>query len=114
MYKHVAGGHAVFHLKYKSEHYYSKAIHTVKKCTKRELLSIIPSGLISVAHCPSFTITFDEACLNLLWWSDIIPSWSGALRSAMQLFTDASGSKGLVQSLHDSSQGSPLNKQSRI
>ena len=45
----------------------------------------------------------NEARLDLLWWSDFLPSWSGTsmileskwtLSSAMQLFTDASGSKG--------------------
>ena len=43
----------------------------------------------------------NEARLDLSWWSDFLPSWSGTfmileskwtLSSAMQLFTDASGS----------------------
>ena len=45
----------------------------------------------------------NEARLDLSWWSDFLPLWSGTsmileskwtLSSAMQLFTDASGSKG--------------------
>jgi len=102
------------------------AIHsfcTLKKCTKRELLSLIgklsfackvvPAGRIflrwlidvscSVSKLHHHIRVTSEACQDLIWWSNFLPSWSGTsmildskwtLSSAMQLFTDASGSKG--------------------
>ena len=99
------------------------SFRTSKKCTKRELLSmigklsfackVVPAGRIflrrlidlscSVSKLHHHIRITNEACLDLLWWSDFLPSWSGTsmileskqtLSSAMQLFTDASGSKG--------------------
>ena len=100
-----------------------RAFSTSKKCTKRELLSIIgklsfackvvPAGRIflrrlidlscSVSKLHHHIRITNEARLDLLWWSDFLPSWSGTsmilesqwtLSSAMQLFTDTSGSRG--------------------
>ena len=102
------------------------AIHhfcTLKKCTKRELLSLIgklsfackvvPAGRIFLRHLIDLSCSVtklhhhirmtNEARLDLLWWSDFLPSWSGTSMildsrwtpsSGMELFTDASGSKG--------------------
>ena len=102
------------------------AIHsfcTLKKCTKRQLLSLIgklsfackvvPAGRIflrrlidlscSVTRLHHHIRMTTDARLDLQWWLDFLPSWSGTslildsnwtLSSAMHLFTDASGSKG--------------------
>ena len=102
------------------------AIHsfcTLKKCTKRKLLSLIsklsfackvvPAGRIflrllidlscSVSKLHHHIRMTSEARQDLIWWSNFLPSWSGTsmildskwtLSSAMQLFTDTSGSKG--------------------
>ena len=95
----------------------------IKKCTKHKLLSLIgklsfackvvPAGRIFLHHLIDLSCSVakfhhhipitNEACLDLLLWSDFLPSWSGTsmildtnwtLSSAMRLFTDASGSRG--------------------
>ena len=96
---------------------------SLRKCTKWELLSIIGKLSFACKVIPARCIFLcrlidlsssvsklyhhihltNEACLDLLWWSDFLPSWSGTsmildskwtFSSAMQLFTDASRSKG--------------------
>ena len=102
------------------------AIHsflTFRKCTKRQLLSLIgklsfackvvPAGWIflrrlidlscSVTRLHHHIRITNEARLDLQWWLNFLPGWSGTslildsewtISSAMHLFTDASGSKG--------------------
>ena len=102
------------------------AIHsflTFRKCTKRQLLSLIgklsfscrvvPAGQIflrwlidlscSVTRLHHHIRITNEARLDLQWWLNFLPGWSGTsltldsewtISSAMHLFTDASGSKG--------------------
>ena len=102
------------------------AIHhfrTLQKSTKCELLlligklfftcKVVPAGRIFLRRlidlCCSVTKLhhhirmINEARLDLLWWSDFLPSWSGTsmildltwtTSSGTALFTDASGSKG--------------------
>ena len=102
------------------------AIHsflTFRKCTKRQLLSLIgklsfackvvPAGRIflrrlidlscSVTRLHHHIRITNEARLDLQWWLNFLPGWSGTslildsewtISSAMHLFTDASGNKG--------------------
>ena len=102
------------------------AIHsflTVRKCTKRQLLSLIGKLSFACKVVPgsriflrslidlSYSVTrlhhhiciINEARLDLQWWLNFLPGWSGTslildsewtISSAMHLFTDASGSKG--------------------
>ena len=102
------------------------AIHsflTFRKCTKRQLLSLIgklsfackvvPAGRIflrrlidlscSVTRLHHHIRITNEARLDLQWWLNFLPGWSRTslildsewtISSAMDLFTDASGSKG--------------------
>ena len=102
------------------------AIHsflTFRKCTKRQLLSLIgklffackvvPAGRIflrrlidlscSVTKLHHHIRITNEARLDLQWWLNFLPGWSGTslildsewtISSAMNLFTDTSGSKG--------------------
>ena len=93
------------------------------KCTKRELLSLIgklsfsckilPAGRIFLRRLIDLTTTVKQlhhhirittnACLDMQWWLDFLPSWSGktlildshwTCSTTMQLFTDASGTIG--------------------
>ena len=98
------------------------SFHSLKKCTKRQLLSLIgklsfackvvPAGRIflrrlidlsSVTRLHHHIRITMEARLDLQWWLDFLPEWSGTslildsnwtVSSAMHLFTDASGNKG--------------------
>ena len=94
-----------------------------KKCTKRQLLSligklsfackVIPPGQIFLRHLLDLSMTAKhlhhhirishEAQLDILWWQDFLPSWPGSsliletqwtTSSQMNLYTDASGSEG--------------------
>ena len=94
-----------------------------KKCTKRQLLSLIgklsfackvvPAGRIFLRRLLNLSMTAKhlhhhirishEAQLDILWWQDFLPSWPGSsliletqwtTSSQMNLYTDASGSKG--------------------
>ena len=94
-----------------------------RNCTKRALLSLIgklsfcckvlPAGRIFLRRLIDLSITVSklhhhlsltaEAKLDLQWWLDFLPQWSGKsliLRSnwlhsgSMQLYTDASGTQG--------------------
>ena len=94
-----------------------------RKCTKRELLSLIgklsfsckilPAGRIFLCRLIDLATTVKNlhhhirittnARLDMQWWLDILPSWSGKTiileshwtpSTRMQLFTDASGSIG--------------------
>ena len=93
------------------------------KCTKRELLSLIgkllfsckilPAGRIFLRRLIDLTTTVKQlhhhirittnARLDMQWWLDFLPSWSGktlildshwTCSTTMQLFTDASGTIG--------------------
>ena len=94
-----------------------------RRCTKRELLSligklsfackVIPSGRIFLRRLIDLSTTVEklhyhlplsqEAKLDLKWWLEILPHWSGkslilesqwTSSKAMELFTDASGKDG--------------------
>ena len=94
-----------------------------RKCTKRQLLSLIgklsfsckvlPAGRIFLRRLIDLSTTVKqmhhhirltvEARLDLQWWLTFLPHWSGrslildshwTLHTKMQLFTDASGSDG--------------------
>ena len=94
-----------------------------RQCTKRELLSligklsfackVIPSGRIFLQRLIDISTTVEklhyhlplsqEAKLDLKWWLEVLPQWSGGSlileshwtsSSTMELFTDASGNEG--------------------
>ena len=94
-----------------------------RRCTKRELLSligklsfackVIPSGRIFLRRLIDISTTVEklhyhlplsqEAKLDLKWWLEVFPQWSGrslileshwTSSSTMELFTDASGNEG--------------------
>ena len=94
------------------------SFHTFKECTKRQLLSLIgklsfackvvPAGRIflidlscSVTRLHYHIRITNDARLDLQWWLNFLPEWSGTslildsewtISSVMHLFTDASGS----------------------
>ena len=94
---------------------------TRKKCTKRQLLSLIgklsfaykvvPAGRIFLRHLIDLSMTVErlhhhirisqKAQLDIIWWQDF--TWSGSslilnnhwtISPSMNLYTDASGSEG--------------------
>ena len=96
---------------------------TRKKCTKRQLLSLIgklsfackvvPAGRIFLRRLIDLSITVQrfhhhirisqEARLDIIWWLDFLPTWPGSSlildthwtsSPSMNLYTDASGSEG--------------------
>ena len=98
-------------------------LYWCRRCTKRELLSligklsfackVIPSGRIFLCRLIDLSTTVEklhhhlplsqEAKLDLKWWLEILPHWSGkslilesqwTSSKAMELFTDASGKDG--------------------
>jgi len=103
-----------------------KEIHSsmqLEECTKRQLLSligklsfvckVIPAGRIFLQRLIDLSTSVSqlhhlipinlEAKLDLVWWSDFLPNWSGTsviletrwtFSPAMNLYTDASGKKG--------------------
>ena len=99
------------------------SLHARKKCTKRELLSLIgklsfackilPAGRIFLRRLIDLSTSASklhhhirltaEARLDMQWWLDFFPDWSGTSlilesnwtpSTNMQLFTDASGTNG--------------------
>ena len=99
------------------------ALHARNKCTKRELLSLIgklsfsckvlPAGRIFLRRLIDLSTTVKQihhhirltadARLDMRWWLDFLPQWSGKTlilenhwtpSTSMQLFTDASGTYG--------------------
>ena len=97
----------------------------VKKCTKRELLSligklsfaskVIPAGRTSLRRLIDLSTTVKklhhrisfnkEARLDIEWWLEFLPSWNGRYKipdfqvtpaPSINLFTDASGELGFV------------------
>lgn len=100
-----------------------KSLSKDEKCTKRDLLSVIgklsfackviPAGRIFLRRlidksCSVFCLHHHvsltkEANLNIYWWLNFLPQWSGTFRilqtqwtasPSMELFTDVSGSHG--------------------
>ena len=98
-------------------------IYATQKCVKRELLSLIgklsfackvvPAGRIFLRRLIDLSMTVKhlhhhirisrDAQLDLVWWYDFLPSWSGSslildthwtTSSDMKLYTDASGTEG--------------------
>ena len=98
-------------------------MHTRHKCTKRELLSllgklsfsckVLPAGRIFLRRLIDLSTKAKQmhhhiqlaidAQLDLHWWLDFLPHWSGkslilnshwTLSTTMHLFTDASGNDG--------------------
>ena len=96
---------------------------TRKKCTKRQLLSLIgklsfackvvPAGRIFLRRLIDLSMTVQrfhhhirisqEARLDIIWWLDFLPTWPGSSlildthwtsSPSMNLYTDASGSEG--------------------
>ena len=100
-----------------------QSFSTRKKCTKRQLLSLIgklsfackvvPAGRIFLRRLIDLSITVkcphhhirisQEAQRDIIWLQDFLPTWSGSslilnthrtISPSMNLYTDASGSEG--------------------
>ena len=100
-----------------------QSFSTRKKCTKCQLLSLIgklsfvckvvPTGRIFLRRLIDLSMTVErfhhhirisqEAQLDIIWWQDFLPTWSGSspilnthwtISPSMNLYTDASGSEG--------------------
>ena len=100
-----------------------QSFSTRKKCTKRQLLSLIgklsfackvvPAGCIFLRCLIDLSMTVErfhhhirisqEAQQDIIWWQDFLPTWSGSslilnthwtISPYMNLYTDASGSEG--------------------
>ena len=100
-----------------------QSFSTRKKCTKRQLLSLIgklsfackvvPAGRIFLRRLIDLSMTVkclhhhirisQEAQRDIIWWQDFLSTWSGSslilnthwtISPSMNLYTDASGSEG--------------------